>query len=108
MIRAWHRHVAQRSGLPSSLCDPERTVLPEEFRQVRSALRSCWPPVQLSLELSDALPRVAKRSELLQLIDDLVHLMVEHGRASFPGVFDKNKGLSAGGILVRGDSVLRY
>ena len=108
MIRAWHRHGAQRSGLPSSLCDPELTVLPEEFRQVRSALRSCRPPVQLSLELSDALSRVAKRSDLLQLIDDLAHFVVNHGRASFPGVFDENKGASARGILVRGDSVLRY
>jgi hypothetical protein len=84
MIRAWHRHVAQRSGFPSSLCDPERTVLPEEFRQVRSALGSCRLSVQLPLELPDALSRVAKRSELLQLIDDLVHRVVNHGRASFP------------------------
>jgi hypothetical protein len=30
MIPARHRHVAQRSGLPASLCDPERAVLFEE------------------------------------------------------------------------------
>jgi len=83
-------------------------VLPEEFRQVRSALRSCGLSVQLPLELSDALSRVAKRSELLQLIDDLFHCVINHGRASFPGVFDENKGASVAGILVRGDSVLRY
>jgi hypothetical protein len=85
MIRGWHRRVAQRSGLRSSLRDPERTVLPEECRQVRGALRFCRLPVQLPLELSDALSRVAQRSQLLELFDDLLHFVINHGRASFPG-----------------------
>jgi hypothetical protein len=85
MIRAWHRRVVQRSELRSSLCDPERSVLPEECRQVRGALRFCRLPVQLPLELSDALSRVAQRSQLLELIEDLLYFVVNHGRASFPG-----------------------
>jgi hypothetical protein len=90
MIRAWYRHVAQRPGLQSSLCDPERTLLPQEFRYARGARRFCRLAVQLPLELSDALSRVAQRPELLQLIDDLLQFVVNHGGASFPGVLHQN------------------
>jgi len=90
MLRASHRHLAQRSGAQSSLYDPERTVLPEKFREVRGTLRFHGPSVQLPLELSDALARVAQRSQLLQLIDDLLHFLVNHVRASFCGVCHNN------------------
>jgi hypothetical protein len=47
-------------------------------------------PVQLPLELSDALLRVAQRSGLMQLIDDLVHFVVNYAGAFFPGVLHKD------------------
>ena len=75
---------------------------------MRGALRFYQLPVQLPLELSDALSRVAQRSELLQLIDDLLHFVVNNGGAFFPGVFHKTKSASTGGIVVSGDSVPQY
>ena len=90
MIRARHRRVAQRSGAQSSLYDPEGTVLAEEFRERCGTLRFRQLPVQLPLQLSDALPRVAQRPEPLQLIDDLLDFVVNHGKASFPGVCHKS------------------
>lgn len=75
---------------------------------MRDGLGFCRLPVQLPLELSDPLSCAAQRSELLQLIDELLHFIVNHGRAFFPGVLHKTKGASAGRIVVSGDSVLRY
>ena len=89
MIRAWHCRLAQRPGAQSSLCDPERTLLSEEFGQVRGILGFGGYPVQLPLQLPDALAGVTQRSQFLQLIDDLLDLVVTHGRASFRGVCHK-------------------
>jgi len=64
-------------------------VLPQKFRELRELLGLRGLPVQLPFELSNALARVAKRSQLLKFIDDLVHFVVNHGTASYP-VYGKN------------------
>jgi hypothetical protein len=53
-------------------------VLTEKFGQERGAFRLGRLTVQLPLELSDALARMAQRPQLLQLSDDLLHFDVNH------------------------------
>ena len=65
-------------------------MLPEEFREMRGILRFRPLPVQLPLELPDPLSGVPQRPELLQLVDDLLHFVINHGSASFPSVCTKN------------------
>ena len=68
------------------LKDAERYALPQELRDVstivvRTILKSRWLSAQLPLQLSDPLSRAAQRLELLQLVDDPLHLAVAHGSA---------------------------
>jgi len=68
------------------LKDAERYALPQELRDVstivvRTILKSRWLSAQLPLQLSDPLSRAAQRLELLQLVDDPLHLAVGHGSA---------------------------
>jgi hypothetical protein len=84
-------------------------VLPEKFRDIGGTLSFHGPSVQLPLELPDVLSRVAQRPELLQLIDDLLHFLVNHVRVSFSGVSHKKpRSASTGGIVVSGDTVPQY
>jgi hypothetical protein len=73
------------------LKDAERYALPQELRDVsaiveRTMLKSRRLSAQLPLELSDPLSRAAQRPELLQLVDDPLHLDVGHCSAPHLGV----------------------